>query len=108
MTVQTFGYIRVSTLDQSTIRQLDGEHLARVFTDQASGKDLNRPQLEALIDFSRDGDTVLVHSMDRLARNLDDLRAIVRRLTAKKVQVRFVKENLTFTGWLVKKSNIRR
>lgn len=98
MTGQTFGYIRVSTLDQSTIRQLDGEHLDRVFTDQASGKDLNRPQLEALIDFSRDGDTVLVHSMDRLARNLDDLRAIVRRLTAKKVQVRFVKENLTFTG----------
>ena len=98
MTGQTFGYIRVSTLDQKTIRQLDGEHLDRVFTDQASGKDQNRPQLEALIDFSRDGDTVLVHSMDRLARNLDDLRAIVRRLTAKKVQVRFVKENLTFTG----------
>lgn len=98
MTGQTFGYIRVSTLDQNTIRQLDGEHLDRAFTDQASGKDQNRPQLEALIDFARDGDTVLVHSMDRLARNLDDLRAIVRRLTAKKVQVRFVKEDLTFTG----------
>ena len=98
MTGQTFGYIRVSTLDQNTVRQLDGEQLDRVFTDQASGKDQNRPQLEALIDFARDGDTVLVHSMDRLARNLDDLRAIVRRLTAKKVQVRFVKENLSFTG----------
>lgn len=92
------GYARVSTLDQNTIRQLDGEQLDRVFTDQASGKDLNRPQLEALIDFARDGDTVLVHSMDRLARNLDDLRAIVRRLTDKKLQVRLVKEDLTFTG----------
>lgn len=95
---QTFGYIRVSTLDQNTIRQLDGEHLDRVFTDKASGKDQNRPELEKLIDFARDGDTVLVHSMDRLARNLDDLRAIVRQLTDKKVQVRFLKENLTFTG----------
>lgn len=98
MTGQAFGYIRVSTLDQNTIRQLDGMQLDRIFTDQASGKDQNRPQLEGLIDFARDGDTVLVHSMDRLARNLDDLRAIVRRLTDKKVQVRFVKENLTFTG----------
>ena len=98
MTGQTFGYVRVSSLDQNTIRQLDGEQLDRVFMDRASGKDQNRPQLDALIDFARDGDTVLVHSMDRLARNLDDLRAIVRRLTGKKVQVRFVKENLTFTG----------
>lgn len=98
MTGQIFGYVRVSSLDQNTIRQLDGEQLDRVFMDRASGKDQNRPQLEALIDFARDGDTVLVHSMDRLARNLDDLRAIVRRLTDKKVQVRFVKENLTFTG----------
>ncbi len=98
MTGQTFGYVRVSSLDQNTIRQLDGEQLDRVFMDRVSGKDQNRPQLDALIDFARDGDTVLVHSMDRLARNLDDLRAIVRRLTDKKVQVRFVKENLTFTG----------
>ena len=98
MVGQTVGYIRVSTLDQNTIRQLDGEHLDRVFSDKASGKNQNRPELEALIDFVRDGDTVLVHSMDRLARNLDDLRSIVRRLTDLKVQVRFVKENLTFTG----------
>jgi len=95
---QTFGYIRVSTLDQNAIRQLDDEHLDRAFTDKASGKDQNRPELAKLIDYARDGDTVLVHSMDRLARNLDDLRAIVRQLTDKKVQVRFVKENLTFTG----------
>ena len=95
---QAFGYLRVRTLDQKAIRQLDGERLDRVFTDKASGNDLNRPQLEALIDFARNGDTVLVHSMDRLARNLDDLRAVARRLTDKKVQFRFVTENLSFTG----------
>lgn len=57
----------------------------------------NRPLLEALIDFARDGDTVLVHSMDRLARNLDDVRSIVPHRTDMRVQVRSVKENLTFT-----------
>lgn len=98
MTSQRIGYVRVSTLDQSTARQLDGVQLDRVFEDKASGKDATRPELENMIDFARDGDTVLVHSMDRLARNLEDLRAIVRRLTAKKVRVEFVKEQLTFTG----------
>jgi DNA invertase Pin-like site-specific DNA recombinase len=90
--------VRVSTLDQNTVRQLDGVDVDRVFEDKASGKDLNRPKLEEMIKFVRDGDTVLVHSMDRLVRNLDDLRSIVRRLTAKKVRVEFVKEQLSFTG----------
>jgi len=54
--------------------------------------------LKALLGFVRDGDTLIVHSMDRLARNLDDLRAIVRVLTARGVRVEFVKEQLTFTG----------
>jgi DNA invertase Pin-like site-specific DNA recombinase len=92
------GYIRVSTVDQNTVRQLDGIDIERTFTDTASGKDTARPRLDELIAFVRDGDTVLVHSMDRLARNLDDLRRIVRTLTAKGVRVEFVKENLTFTG----------
>lgn len=95
---QRLGYVRVSTLDQSTSRQLEGVSVDQVFEDKASGKDVNRPALEAMINFARDGDTVVVHSMDRLARNLDDLRAIVRRLTTKKVRVEFVKERLTFTG----------
>ena len=98
MTGQRVGYIRVSTLEQNTVRQLDGIDLDRVFTDKASGKDQNRPRLEEMIGFVRDGDSVLVHSMDRLARNLEDLRLIVRRLTVKKVRVEFVKEQLTFTG----------
>ena len=83
MTGQRIGYVRVSTLDKNTARQLDGVDLDQVFADKASGQDVNRPELERMIDFSRDGDTVLVDSMDRLARNLDDLRAIVRRLTEK-------------------------
>ena len=58
------GYVRVSTLDQRTDRQLDGVELDRVFTDKASGKDVVRPQLDALLAFVQDGDTVVVHSMD--------------------------------------------
>jgi len=88
----------VSTLDQNIARQLDGVAVDKTFTDSASGRDVNRPQLAALLGFVRAGDSVIVHSMDRLARNLDDLRRIVRELTAKGVQVQFVKEQLTFTG----------
>ncbi|NNM97472.1 MAG: recombinase family protein [Candidatus Dormibacteraeota bacterium] len=95
---QRVGYIRVSSLDQSTARQLDGLALERTFVDKASGKDARRPQLEAMCGFVREGDSVVVHSMDRLARNLDDLRSIVARLTAKGVEVHFVKEQLVFTG----------
>lgn len=95
---QRIGYQRVSTIDQNTERQLDGVAVDKTFTDKASGKDTNRPQLTAAIDYAREGDTLVVHSMDRLARNLEDLRRIVRELTAKGVQVEFVKEHLTFTG----------
>ena len=92
------GYVRVSSVDQNTVRQLDGIEVERIFTDKASGKDTARPKLDEMMSFVRAGDTVLVHSMDRLARNLDDLRRIVRMLTAKGVRVEFVKESLTFTG----------
>ncbi len=67
-------------------------------TDLASGKDASRPHLDALLRFARDGDTVVVHSMNRLARNLDDLRRIVRSLTQRGVRLEFVTEHLTFTG----------
>lgn len=95
---QTIGYIRVSSVDQNPERQLEGVQLDRVFTDHASGKDTQRPQLEALLQFVREGDTIVVHSMDRLARNLDDLRRIVRTLTDRGILVEFIKERLTFTG----------
>ncbi len=92
------GYLRVSALDQKEVRQLDGVELDKRFTDKVSGKDRNRPQLEQMIEFVREGDTVFCHSMDRLARNLDDLRLLVKKLTGKGVKVCFVKESLTFTG----------
>jgi len=98
MTGQRIGYIRVSTVDQNTARQLEGVELDKTFTDKCSGKDTNRPQLALLLEFIREGDTLIVHSMDRLARNLDDMRRIVAGLTAKVVTVKFIKENLTFTG----------
>jgi len=98
MSDKVIGYIRVSTYDQNPERQLEGMHLDKTFTDKASGKDLNRPAFEELLDYIREGDTLLVHSMDRLARNLEHLRQVVRELTAKGVKVQFVKERLTFTG----------
>ncbi|SNB45697.1 recombinase family protein [Geobacter sp. DSM 9736] len=98
MNGQRIGYLRVSTVDQDTGRQLEGVELDRFFTDKVSGKDTNRPALAEMLRFLRQGDTVLVHSMDRLARNLDDLRRIVNELTGRGVRVQFVKEGLTFTG----------
>ena len=95
---QRIGYVRVSSFDQNPERQLEHIEINKVFTDKASGKDAKRPQLDALLSFVREGDTVVVHSMDRLARNLDDLRRLVHKLTKLGVRIEFVKENLTFTG----------
>lgn len=95
---QRIGYVRVSTFDQNVDRQLEGQALDRTFTDKASGKDINRPQLEAMLAFAREGDTIIVHSMDRLARNLDDLRKLVQTLTKRGIRIEFVKECLTFSG----------
>jgi len=92
------GYVRVSSCDQNPERQVGLLQVDRVFTDKASGKDTQRPELDALFAFVRDGDTVVVHSMDRLARNLDDLRRLVQKLTKRGVCIEFVKEGLTFTG----------
>lgn len=95
---QRIGYVRVSSVDQNDARQLDGMVLDRVFTDKASGKDTDRPQLKALREFIREGDHLYVHSMDRLSRSLKDLQAVVEELTGRGVAVTFVKENMTFTG----------
>ena len=90
------GYIRVSTSGQSTGRQLDGVVLDKVFTEKVSGKDKDRPQLQACIDYVREGDVLHVHSLDRLGRSLQDLQRIVSELVAKGVTVQFHKENMTF------------
>ena len=95
---QRVGYIRVSSFDQNPDRQLEKIQVDRLFEDKVSGKDTHRPSLAQLADYVRDGDTVVVHSMDRLARNLDDLRSLVWEFTDRGVTIEFVKEGLTFTG----------
>jgi DNA invertase Pin-like site-specific DNA recombinase len=95
---QCIGYVRVSSYDQNPDRQLEHLDADRVFTDTASGKDTERPQLQALLEYAREGDTIVVHSMDRLARNVDDLRRIVQNETRRGVRMQFIKENLVFTG----------
>jgi len=92
------GYIRVSTVDQNTDRQLDGIQLDKVFKEKISGKSIKRPILTQCLEHLREGDTLHVHSMDRLARNLMDLQKLVEDLTAKGIKVKFHKENLEFTG----------
>jgi DNA invertase Pin-like site-specific DNA recombinase len=92
------GYRRVSSLDQSTARQLDRIPLDKVFEDHASGKDTSRPELQAALEWARGGDRLILHSMDRLARNLGDLRRIVESLTSRGVEVEFIKESVIFNG----------
>lgn len=99
MTGQVVGYGRVSSTSQNEARQV--ESLAgcdRLFIDKASGKSTDRPELTAALDYVRQGDTLRVPSMDRLARNLEDLLSLVRGLTERGVRVEFVKEGQTFTG----------
>ncbi|GAM11323.1 transposon Tn501 resolvase [Geobacter sp. OR-1] len=98
MVGQKIGYVRVSSDDQNVDRQLDGLELDRVFVDKIPGKSTDRPQLQEMLRFLRDGDHLHVHSMDRLARNLIDLRQLVQSLTSQGVKITFVKESLTFTG----------
>jgi DNA invertase Pin-like site-specific DNA recombinase len=95
---QRVGYARVSCVDQNADRQLEQLHADKVFIDQASGRDTERPQLRALLAYVREGDTIVVHSMDRLARNVDDLRRIVQEQSKRGIRVQFLKEHLTFTG----------
>jgi DNA invertase Pin-like site-specific DNA recombinase len=95
---QRVGYVRVSTLDQNTERQLDGLALDEVFEDKASGKDTQRPQLQAALKHLRKGDTLIIHSIDRLARSLADLERIIGELNGRGVVVEFVKERLVFSG----------
>lgn len=95
---QLVGYVRVSTLDQNIERQFEGMKLVKVFTDKASGKDTKRPQLQAALDYLREGDTLVVHSMDRLGRNMLDLLQTIKSLNDRGVAVQFVKERLTFSG----------
>jgi len=93
---QNIGYVRVSSTSQNTERQLVDVELDSIFTDKASGKDTNRPELTRCLSHLRAGDILHVHSIDRLARNLKDLQSIVETLTKKGVSVNFHKEHLVF------------
>ena len=84
---QDIGYIRVSTIDQNTDRQLEGVALDKTFTDKCSGKSINRPALQECLDYLREGDTLHIHSIDRLARNLVDLEISYLKTTLQKVQL---------------------
>jgi len=101
------GYVRVSTVEQNEERQLEGlkkYDIDKWFTEKVSGKDTNRPQLKAMIEFAREGDTIFVWDFSRLSRSVKDLLSIVERLQVKEIYLRSIKENLdtsTPTGKLM-------
>jgi len=90
------GYRRVSSIDQSLDRQDLGD-VEKVFEEKLSGASASdRPALQDMMGWVREGDLVVVHSIDRLARNLADLLGIVTTLNNKGVSIKFIKDNLTF------------
>jgi DNA invertase Pin-like site-specific DNA recombinase len=101
------GYVRVSTIEQNLDRQLEGlkkHNIDKMFTEKVSAKDTNRPELKAMIEFAREGDTIYIHSFDRLARSTTDLLSIVEELKAKGIHLSSNKENIdssTATGKLM-------
>lgn len=92
------GYIRVSTPEQNPERQLEGFAVDKKFIDYSTGRLRERPEFDKMRSYVREGDFIYVHSMDRLARNVDHLRNIVKEFTSKGITVHFIKENLSFTG----------
>lgn len=101
MSFKKFGYARVSSVDQKTdrqIAQLKEYNLKKIFEEHASGKDLNRPQLQNMLGTLKSGDHIYVCSMDRLARNLADLLSLTKNILEKKCTIHFLKENLIFSS----------
>ena len=90
------GYVRVSSVDQNLDRQLADVPVERIYQDKTSGKSRARPGLEECLRNVRRGDVLMVHSIDRLARDLYDLQGILKELSEKGVSVKFLKENLEF------------
>lgn len=94
---QIIGYARVSSVDQNLARQLEQlktEHPDKIFEDRASGATTNRPAFQQMMEYAREGDTIVVCSMDRLARNLADLLNTTKELQAKGASIRFLKESI--------------
>ena len=93
------GYIRVSTVEQNTARQDDmlrEEKCDKVFKEKRSGKDMNRPELQKMLEYVKEGDTVVVCELSRLGRSMTDLASIAERLKAKGVTLKSLKENIDF------------
>jgi DNA invertase Pin-like site-specific DNA recombinase len=95
---ENIGYIRVSTVDQNTERQLLNIELDNSFTDKCSGKDTDRPALKQLIEYAREGDVIHCHDISRMARNTEDLLRLVKEFTDQGISLKFHKEHLEFTG----------
>ena len=92
------GYRRVSSVDQNLDRQDLGQ-VEKVFEEKLSGKSAkDRPALQAMLDYIREGDTVAVYSIDRLARDLRDLQDIIQTVNDKGATIRFLTEGLTFSA----------
>lgn len=94
---ENIGYIRVSTVDQNTERQLLNIDLDNSFTDKCSGKDTDRPALKQLIEYAREGDVIHCHDISRMARNTEDLLRLVKEFTEQGISLKFHKEHLEFT-----------
>jgi DNA invertase Pin-like site-specific DNA recombinase len=92
------AYKRVSTFEQNTDRQLDGQEFNKIFSEKVSAKTTDRKELNNLIDWIREGDEVFVHSIDRLARNLQDLQILIDKINLKGASISFMKESLTFSS----------
>ncbi|MCI8330220.1 MAG: recombinase family protein [Oscillibacter sp.] len=91
------GYVRVSTAEQNTIRQeklMEELGVERIYTDKASGKNKDRPELNNMLDFVREGDTVIVESFSRFARSAKDLLDLVDKLHRKGVEFISKKESI--------------
>ena len=91
------GYVRVSTVDQNEARQVEALKkygIEKWYSEKVSGKDLNRPKLQEMLDFVREGDTIFVHDFSRISRSVKDLLSLIDLLEAKKVHLVSVKENL--------------
>ena len=92
-----YAYVRVSTVEQNEERQIEGleKHgIDKWFIEKVSGKDTNRPELQAMLDVAKAGDTIYVHDFSRLARSTKDLLAIVEMLTEREINLVSNKENI--------------
>lgn len=101
------GYVRVSTIEQNEQRQieaLEGKNIDKWYIEKVSAKDTNRPKLQEMLEFAREGDTIYIHSFDRLARSTTDLLGLIEQMQEKGIHFVSNKENIdtsTPTGKLM-------